>query len=152
MQNSNNKKELSAHRQIWKAFMFMLTCFMLLTIVNELWDLPHYLFFDEPTSFSQRKGEVIFELVIYISVIWFSYYFFQKKLKAQIKILEGFIPICANCKKIRQDIDWKTLEEYITENSLAHFTHSICPECIKSLYPEIADKLSAISNPKGKNP
>jgi hypothetical protein len=62
-------------------------------------------------------------------------------MEKEIKILEGFIPICANCKKIREDIDWKTLEDYISENSLAKFSHSICPDCIRLLYPEDADEL-----------
>jgi hypothetical protein len=122
-------------------FVFILTIFVLLTISNELLDLPRYLFGDQPTSFSQRKGEVIFEIVIYLIVLTASFYVFEKKIMAEIKILEGFIPICASCKNIRQDIDWKTLEEYISENSLAKFSHSICPECARKLYPEFADEI-----------
>jgi hypothetical protein len=114
---------------------------VLLTISNELLDLPRYLFGDQPTSFSQRKGEVIFEIFIYFVVLSAAFYVFNKKIKAEIKILEGFIPICASCKKIRQDIEWKILEEYISENSLAKFSHSICPECVSRLYPEFADKM-----------
>ena len=114
---------------------------MLLTITNEILDLPHYLFGDTPTSFPQRKGEVMSELLTYCIVIFFSFYYFKKKIEKEIRILEGFIPICANCKKIRQDIDWKTLEEYISANSLAKFNHSICPDCTRILYPEFADKL-----------
>jgi hypothetical protein len=141
MLNINGKLPLKAHGRIWIVFIFMLTVFVLLTITNELLDLPHYLFGDKPTSFAQRKGEVIFELIVYTVVISGAYYFFRRKIEAKIKILEGFIPICANCKKIRQDIDWKTLEEYISENSLAKFTHSICPDCLRKLYPEQAEKL-----------
>jgi hypothetical protein len=138
--NTYNKLPLTAHRKIFLVFVLMLTIFVLLTISNELLDLPRYLFGDQPTSFSQRKGEVIFEIFIYFIVLSAAFYTFEKKIKAEIKILEGFIPICANCKKIRQDIDWKVLEEYISENSLAKFSHSICPECAKKLYPELADE------------
>ena len=119
----------------------MLTAFVLLTLANEVLDIPHYLFGDKPTSFTQRKGEVIFEVLIYFLIIFSSFYYFRKKIEKEIKILEGFIPICANCKKIRQDIDWKTLEDYISANSLAKFSHSICPDCIRTLYPEFADEL-----------
>ncbi|MFC2170610.1 two-component regulator propeller domain-containing protein [Calditrichota bacterium] len=54
-----------------------------------------------------------------------------------IKTLRGFIPICANCKKIRDDEGfWQQLEHYISEHSEAEFSHGICPECKKELYPE----------------
>jgi PAS domain S-box-containing protein len=56
----------------------------------------------------------------------------------KVKTLSGLIPICANCKKIRDDEGfWNQLESYIQEHSEAVFSHSICPECAKTLYPEI---------------
>ena len=56
--------------------------------------------------------------------------------QAEIKTLAGFIPICANCKNIRDDQGyWQQVEEYIKKHSDAEFTHSICPDCIKLLYP-----------------
>lgn len=57
---------------------------------------------------------------------------------SEIKTLRGFLPICANCKKIRDDEGyWQQIEEYIQERSDARFSHSICPECTKKLYPEL---------------
>jgi streptogramin lyase len=54
---------------------------------------------------------------------------------AQIKILGGLIPICSNCKKIRDDKGyWNQLEKYLREHSQAEFTHGICPECKEKLY------------------
>ena len=54
----------------------------------------------------------------------------------KIKILGGFIPICASCKKIRDDEGyWNQIESYITKHSEAEFSHSICPQCEKKLYP-----------------
>jgi hypothetical protein len=141
MFNRHGKRPVKAHKKIYRVFFFMLTVFVLLTITNEIFDLPHYLFGDARTSFSQRKGEVVFELIIYFIVIFSSFWYFEKRMEKEIKILEGFIPICANCKKIRQDIDWKTVEEYISENSLAKFSHSICPDCLRLLYPEDADEI-----------
>ena len=139
MLNAYSESSLKAHKKIWLVFAVMLTVFVFLTIANEVLDLPHYILGDEPTTFSQRKGEALFELFIYFIVIFFSFYYFRKKIEKEIKILEGFIPICANCKKIRQDVDWTTLEEYITANSLAKFSHAICPDCIRILYPDYAD-------------
>ena len=55
----------------------------------------------------------------------------------QIKTLSGLLPICANCKKIRDDKGyWKEVEVYIASRTDASFSHGICPECAKKLYPE----------------
>ncbi len=56
---------------------------------------------------------------------------------AKVKLLSGFLPICASCKKIRDDQGyWKQVEEYIREHSEAEFSHGICPECAKKIYPQ----------------
>lgn len=63
--------------------------------------------------------------------------------REQIKMLEEIIPICANCKKIRDDDGyWKMVEEYISEKTDSKFSHGICNECAKILYPEITDEIS----------
>jgi PAS domain S-box-containing protein len=64
----------------------------------------------------------------------------QKALH-QVKTLSGLLPICASCKKIRDDKGyWNNLEKYISEHSGAEFSHSICPECALKLYPEYVKK------------
>ncbi len=56
----------------------------------------------------------------------------------EIKTLRGIIPICASCKKIRDDTEhWSQIETYIKEHSEADFSHGICPECAEELYPGI---------------
>ncbi len=61
----------------------------------------------------------------------------QKALE-EVNLLSGFLPICASCKKIRDDKGyWNQIEEYIRDHSEAEFSHSICPECAKKLYPEL---------------
>lgn len=58
----------------------------------------------------------------------------EQSLK-EIKTLRGFLPICASCKKIRDDKGyWTQLETYISEHSGAEFTHGLCPECVTRLY------------------
>ena len=55
----------------------------------------------------------------------------------KVKLLSGHLPICSSCKKIRDDKgSWSQIELYIRERSEAEFTHGICPECAKKLYPE----------------
>lgn len=55
-----------------------------------------------------------------------------------IQILRGLLPMCANCKKIRDNQgDWQPVEVYLSQRSEVEFTHGICPECKAKLYPEI---------------
>jgi|GEM_PF-1176584 len=62
----------------------------------------------------------------------------QKKAEEEIKALRGILPICANCKKIRDDKGyWKQIESYIVDHSDAEFSHGICQECAKKLYPDL---------------
>jgi hypothetical protein len=59
-----------------------------------------------------------------------------RKALAEVKTLSGMLPICSSCKKIRDDKGyWKQIETYIAQHSKASFTHSICPDCVKKLYP-----------------
>jgi sigma-B regulation protein RsbU (phosphoserine phosphatase) len=61
----------------------------------------------------------------------------QKALK-EVKVLRGLIPICASCKKIRNDGGfWQQIEEYLGEHSEAEFSHGLCQPCIKKLYPGV---------------
>lgn len=57
-----------------------------------------------------------------------------------VKQLSGLLPICAHCKKIRNDSGyWQQVEVYIENHSEAQFTHGFCPDCIQQYYPEYAD-------------
>jgi PAS domain S-box-containing protein len=65
-----------------------------------------------------------------------------KEALARVKILGGLIPICANCKKVRDDQGyWKQIEGYVRDHSYASFSHGICPDCMRKLYPDVAAKL-----------
>ncbi len=64
-----------------------------------------------------------------------------KEALGKIKTLKGLFPICASCKKIRDDQGyWNQIEEYIRDRSDAKFSHGICPECAKKLYPDFYKK------------
>ncbi|MEW6427952.1 MAG: response regulator [Thermodesulfobacteriota bacterium] len=61
---------------------------------------------------------------------------------SRLKVLKGLLPICASCKKIRDDKGtWNRMEEYIENRSEAEFSHGICPECARRLNPDIYDGL-----------
>jgi hypothetical protein len=59
----------------------------------------------------------------------------------QVQLLSGLLPICASCKKIRDEHQtWQPLEGYIQGHSEAKFSHGICPDCMRKLYPEYCPK------------
>lgn len=66
-----------------------------------------------------------------------------KRAMGEIKKLEGLLPICSSCHKIRTpDNNWHVLEQYISERTEAVFTHSLCPECARNLYPQMYENRS----------
>jgi PAS domain S-box-containing protein len=66
---------------------------------------------------------------------------------AEVKVLSGLLPVCASCKKIRDDNGyWNQIEAYVREHSEADFTHSICPDCTRELYPDFANKKKRIGS------
>jgi sigma-B regulation protein RsbU (phosphoserine phosphatase) len=84
-----------------------------------------------------RSGERILELQSELVTV-------NKELQdalAQVKKLSGLLPICASCKKIRDDEGyWQQIEGYIRTHSEADFTHGICPDCAVKLYPDLYGK------------
>ena len=72
---------------------------------------------------------------------------------ANVRTLSGLIPICAHCKKIRDDKGyWNQLELYIQQNSDALFSHGLCPDCVQKLYPEFANADEISPPPDGAPP
>jgi hypothetical protein len=113
----------------------ILLTFLALTFANEMLDLPHLMLGDQATTWGQRSGEICIELFIFCAAIALEVFLFIR-LARRIKILEGFLHICAGCKRIQVQDRWVQLEKYISEHSQAEFSHSLCPECMKRLYPE----------------
>ncbi len=61
-----------------------------------------------------------------------------QKARDEVQTLQGILPICSNCKKIRDDKGhWNQVEVYVRDHTEADFSHGICPECAKKLYPDI---------------
>jgi hypothetical protein len=62
----------------------------------------------------------------------------NRSLQAALeKVLGGFLPICASCKKIRDELgEWHFIESYVSAHTEAKFTHGLCPDCAKKLYPD----------------
>jgi len=65
-----------------------------------------------------------------------------RQSKEEVKRLSGLLPICASCKKIRNDEGyWQEIDAYLSTHADTKFSHGICPDCAKKLYPEFADDL-----------
>lgn len=63
-----------------------------------------------------------------------------KQALAEVRTLKGIVPICANCKNVRDDQGyWNRVESYLNEHTEADFTHAVCPDCMKRLYPQFGD-------------
>jgi hypothetical protein len=82
--------------------------------------------------------------------ICFLIYGFVKIIKHEqderkhIRELEALLPLCANCKKYRNEAgEWLPIEKYLVDNGSPKLSHSMCPDCIDLMYPAIADKISA---------
>jgi YesN/AraC family two-component response regulator len=59
----------------------------------------------------------------------------------KVKTLSGLLPICASCKKIRNDQGyWQQVEVYIQEHAQVQFSHGVCPDCMAKLYPDYYDE------------
>jgi hypothetical protein len=85
---------------------------------------------------------VIITFAEYMAVLGSAYYhrtrYYAFKAAVEVETLTGMLPICASCKNIRDDQGYyQQIESYISARSAVEFTHSICPKCIKTLYPEM---------------
>ena len=96
--------------------------------LDEILDIPHHLFGVKPTpiNYMESLTESIATIILCGLVVFFTY-----KLLRRIKLLEGFLPVCSWCRKIRLNDQWENMEEYISDHSEADFTHTVCPECRK---------------------
>ena len=64
---------------------------------------------------------------------------------AEVRKLSGLLPICAHCKKIRDDHGyWNRIEEYLRDHSEAEFSHGICPDCSHQLFGEYTDEMPGL--------
>jgi hypothetical protein len=75
-----------------------------------------------------------------------------QKALADIRTLRGLLPICAGCKKIRDDRGyWRGLEQYLSEHAEVQFSHGLCPDCLSKYYPA-EDGATGGSGPGGDGP
>lgn len=106
--------------------------------LDELIDIPFLLLGAEATPVNWRESlfETLIILPIALATVWST-----RLMVKRLRHLEGFLSICASCKKIRdKDGNWQQLEAYIRDRSEAEFSHGICPDCARRLYPDLFGK------------
>lgn len=89
---------------------------------------------------------------LWVVLLFALAFYIQRKILNRIRLLEGMISVCANCKRIRDEANvWQPIEEYIHKHSHADFSHSICPDCGLKLYGDLYLKATGGSgDAKGK--
>ncbi|MBN1833216.1 MAG: GAF domain-containing protein [Deltaproteobacteria bacterium] len=70
----------------------------------------------------------------------------------EIRTLRSILPMCSHCRKVRDDKGvWSRLEAYVSTHTDTRFSHGLCPDCMRELYPEHADKIMEELNPPDKD-
>ena len=109
---------------------------LLIVWLDEIIDIPHLIFRTSatPPNYPESLFESFLIILLAITIIILT----QTILK-RLKYLEGLLPICSFCKKIRSNDLWVPIEEYISSRSEADFTHSICPKCMEEKYHDLVN-------------
>lgn len=105
--------------------------------LDELLDLPHVLMNAAPSPVNVLESLLESGLV---TVLGLATLRSTGRLMARIQVLEGLLPICGFCKRIRLDGQWAPIEEYISARAPAQFSHGMCPECAKKHYGDYFDE------------
>jgi len=105
--------------------------------INEIFDIPHAVFGADATPINWHESifETFIVVALCIVIVSLSLGFLKR-----IKYLEGLLPVCSFCKKIRVGKEWVPIEKYIHEHSEADFSHGLCPECAEKYYKDYLPK------------
>ncbi|MBN1308257.1 MAG: hypothetical protein JXA18_10095 [Chitinispirillaceae bacterium] len=139
---------------LYTAWYCRLTSSVAISVLSALvWFAADFLLTPHYASHVYSLWNSIIRLFVFMLIVYFVFKIKQsiaaeRKISddlrtalAQVKTLRGLIPICAACKKIRNDQGyWERIEKYIEDHSEADFSHGICEECARKLYPEIFNK------------
>ena len=106
--------------------------------IDEILDLPHHLLGAEETPLNW--SECLIETAV-VAVVAVFIALLTRQVLNRVRYLEGLLPICSFCKKIRSGDEWVPVERYIADRSDADFSHGLCPECLRERYgPVLAER------------
>ncbi|MBN2713307.1 MAG: hypothetical protein JXR97_12880 [Planctomycetes bacterium] len=124
--------------------------------LDEIADIPHYVFNAKKTPINWE--EVLFESFT-TTVLGIVTIIISMKLINRINVLEGVIPICSKCHKVRIKNDgtiidpnaWIDINEFIYDRTDAQLSHSMCPDCLKVEYPDTYNRLQKKAGQKAED-
>ena len=132
--NMNISGNRSVAKQIIIYEIIGFSAILLLIWLDEFIDIPYLLLGAEATPVNWRESLFESVCIVILGVIIIQ---FTHKMLQRMKHLEGILPICASCKRIRdKNGTWHQIESYVSERSEAEFSHGLCPDCAEKLYPE----------------
>jgi hypothetical protein len=117
-------------KQIGKAIIaYTILCFGIIIFLlwaDEIFDVPHTVFGARatPINWTESTFESVLVFLLCSLVIVVS-----RNLLTRIKYLEGFLPVCSACKRIKVDHEWVPFDKYLSNHLEAEITRSLCPEC-----------------------
>jgi hypothetical protein len=89
-----------------------------------------------PSSWALEAADTSIDMLVLLGLVWIVDYLARQR--REIHVLEGMLPICGFCKRIRDETgDWLQLEHYIADRSEAQFTHTFCSDCGQTHYGDV---------------
>ncbi|RJP92466.1 MAG: hypothetical protein C4518_07390 [Desulfobacteraceae bacterium] len=124
-------------------------CWGFLIIIVILWldeilDIPAVVFGGQATPINYTES--LFETVLVVGLATLVM-IMTRQLLERIQYLEGILPVCMFCKKIRKEDQWVPIENYIRDHSAAEFSHSLCPDCREEHYGYLKGSKEKITGP-----
>ena len=109
---------------------------ILIIWIDELADLPHIIFgvLATPVNYSESIFESVVIALLGVVIILLTHSILQR-----LNYLEGILPVCSFCNKIRSKEGWIPIEDYISQHSEADFSHSLCPQCAEANYGDLIE-------------
>lgn len=100
---------------------------------DEIFDMPYRFLGAPATPFNYYEAflESAIVLCVMISFVYISF-----RLERHIKYIEGLTVICANCKKVKDQNEWVPIESWLRKKTDVLFSHGVCRECFRKLYPK----------------
>jgi hypothetical protein len=130
---------------IWLASWYLGKGFGLsLAVILPLIRFGFNLFREIDITLFESAMNAVLRIIAFVLIVYLTNYVIQTQaLEKRVKKLEGLLPICSFCKRIRAaDNEWVRLEQYITNHSEAQFSHGLCPDCAKKHYSDYLTKPS----------
>jgi hypothetical protein len=127
-------KQAISHRiLVFQAIAFV--SIIVLVWLNEVCDLPYRLLGAPKTPINWKES---LENSIVLIALWFLIYNHTKRLIRKIHQLEELLHVCAHCGRVRMEEKWMPFDEYLAATGQINISHGLCPECIRTLYPDMS--------------